>query len=583
MRSHLNHSLAADPELAQWTLARLQSDDDGIVTDLLNMPRHWHHSWLPELARRHDADAAVGQQPGSRAERVLQLLDLHGAPHRRIPAVSSRLAKPWVAALADASPDRLGERDHRGIRPGARGVARVIRGLGMAGDASRLELLSPWLDCREVVLDPSWITGIPGYYHAYRVCDEALDAIHRLRGEDPHALMAAAMRTATFVPGEDLSAPAERVRDRLIAELREHLDRESSGELRDRLRQLATETPEQRRERMQQFFAKLRTSQLPSQSRSAAVVMPEVGDRIALQFDANSRLELRRRDAGGVDQTCGSRYCSMPGPFTARAFGPHEILVAMATGNAGPKTTVLCFTRPHATADFEVTALAIVGTVRWTVGEPPASRGSAPHLARVVAWDPAAGLATVAFSWSGTATVAIGDVALRSTNPVGGVAQPPRECDIQAVLLGTGVGIEVEVLDVDGMLHAFVRRGSGPDRGAPVRVCFRDRAGNWSQPGADLRGLRVEPEFTAWRAGYGAVHLTTPVTTLIDGEPQQTLRTWSRDAWQPARWVLADRQFKWSGKLRLGQPLRVVPGAEGSANVVLQNAGGEFVECSFER
>ena len=339
-----------------------------------------------------------------------------------------------------------------------------------------------------------------------------------------------------------------------------------------RVMKLLTETAEARAAHLRDFRKRWLLAQLPRDTRSELLVMPEIGDVVRLAF-GNSALELHR----GANEPCGRWSAAMPGPFTARAFGPHQILVAMQTGNAGPQTTVLCLARPDAAHDFVLSAHVIVDRVTWSDPD-PTSQG--PQECRVVAWDAASRRATLVFAWEGISRVVVGDVELAS-------ALLPSHRVVQAEALAAGAG--ADAIDVDGELHVFARQSSGFGREAPIRVCVRDRSGKWSKPAADVPDVLVEPEFTAWRDAAGIVHLTTPVSDIREGAPPiaqpadlvQTLRTFRMHPEDRGKWTLAATQFEWSGQLRLGQQLKIATATGRPPAVLLQTVAGEVVERSL--
>jgi hypothetical protein len=103
-------------------------------------------------------------------------------------------------------------------------------------------------------------------------------------------------------------------------------------EQRQRILKALTETPEARAARAQDLRKQMLLAQMPGDATSALVVMPVIGDVIRLAFK-HCTLELHR----GA-KPCGSCSNPYPGRFTARPFGPHQILVAMASTNARAQT-----------------------------------------------------------------------------------------------------------------------------------------------------------------------------------------------------------------------------------------------------
>ncbi|HEX6812951.1 MAG TPA: hypothetical protein VF384_15105 [Planctomycetota bacterium] len=365
-----------------------------------------------------------------------------------------------------------------------------------------------------------------------------------------------------------------------------------SEEQRRALLELLSMDQEARAARVRDFSKRFQLAQTPRDARSALVVMPEMGDVIRLQF-GRSALELHCAGAGGLDRTCGSWSPMYPGPFTACAVGPHDIVVAMSTGNASSQTTVSCFSRPDATKDFVLSAQAVVSRVDWKDPKPATEQSLGPSGGSVLAWHAESRTATMAFASPGLDRVVVADVVLTSEappEPPPGAPQgrlwrksllPRPAVAVTAECLGTGVG--AEALDVDGRLHVFVLQSAGLGREGAVRVHVRDRDGKWSAPAAVANGVSVEPEFVAWRDADGRVCLTTPVSDVRENpanraarELFQTLRTFRMDAQDASKWTLAPAQFAWSGALRLGQQLRVVHRT--ACAVVLQTATGEVIE-----
>lgn len=344
---------------------------------------------------------------------------------------------------------------------------------------------------------------------------------------------------------------------------------------RQQLLKLLAETPEAHDARMRDFTKGLMLSQIPSDAHSALLVMPESGDVVRLQL-CNNGLELLRDGPGG-GATCGGCLAT-PGPFTARAFGPNEIVVAMQTGNAVSETTVFGLVRADKAPHFVLTSRTVVREVAWTDPDAKAEQVASPLAAEPLAWDAASRTATLAFWWRGTQQVVVGQVELG--NPA--QLQAPRR--IAAEHLGRGIG--AVALDVDGELHVFVRQAGSLGRAGPLRVHVRDRDGRWSQPTADVPGVTLEPEFAPWCDG-GRVFLTTPVTDVRGDlanpaarEFVQTLRTFRMEAKDAGTWTPAPLQFTWSGQLRQGQALGVAAAAGRPPTVALQTPTGEVVQTS---
>ncbi|HEU4420845.1 MAG TPA: hypothetical protein VFT55_18040, partial [Planctomycetota bacterium] len=205
-------------------------------------------------------------------------------------------------------------------------------------------------------------------------------------------------------------------------------------------------------------------SETPKDSTSAVVMMPECGDLIRLVFGKSS-LELHRTGASGADVTCGSWSAMYPGPFTARAFGPNDIVVAMRTGNAGPQTTVLRLVRAGPAADFELAAIAAVNQVEWVEAQGTVASAAAPHGGDAIVWQAGSGTVTMLFAWEGVPRVVVADVPLASMTPPAPVAGSgrrsrqsvlgPPQISVKGECLGEGIG--AAALDVDGELHVFAR------------------------------------------------------------------------------------------------------------------------------
>lgn len=362
---------------------------------------------------------------------------------------------------------------------------------------------------------------------------------------------------------------------------------------RKQLLEVLTMDPQQMAARMRDASSRMFLAQTPRQAMATTVVMPERGDVIRLRF-ANSTLELRRRGEHGAETTCGSWRAMMPGPFDARAFGPDEIVVAMQTGNAGPQTTVLRFTRTAAAQEFTLVAQAVVRELAWAAPSSAPEPIGLPSHARAIAWDAQASTVTMVFAAEGLGRVFVAEVPLTSTAPA-----PEREVGGLGLRVVAGLlpmvaakvqvsdeGIDAEALEVDGALHLFVRQAGAPGRLAGVRIHVRGRDGTWQQA-VHTTDLLVEPEFVAWCDADGAVHLTTPVSAVRESptnlparpaEFVQTLRTFRMEAKDPSRCTPAPLQFAWTGALRLGQQLRVVAARDRTPTVMLETTNGEFVE-----
>lgn len=369
---------------------------------------------------------------------------------------------------------------------------------------------------------------------------------------------------------------------------------QSVEELRQRLLEMAT-NPEARAVAARKVATQLRLVATPRQATSAVVVMAASGDLIRLRSDKNDVLELHRCGPGVDDVPCGRWSVGMPGPFTARAFGANDIIVAMQMGNAISQTTVLCFTRPDGANDFELAAHSRVGRVAW-MQPVPGEETLVSIGASAVAWDAATRTATMLFAWEGPPRVVVADVVLVPAAPPvasGGeqvrrrrsVLMPPPAVTVKGDYVGEG--IDADALAVAGELHVFVRRGGGSDRESGVRVHVRQCDGKWSKP-ADASDLAVEREFTAWSDAEGRVCLTTPASEVRGDvlatsqlDLVQTLRTFRMDPQDPSKWTPAARQFTWSGPLLLGQRLCVVTTA-GKTSVVLQTTTGQVVQQPIE-
>lgn len=351
--------------------------------------------------------------------------------------------------------------------------------------------------------------------------------------------------------------------------------------------------PQARAARGHAVARQMRLSAAPKTSTSAVVVMPVSGEILRLRV-VNDRLELRRTGADGGDVVCGSWPARMGGPFTARAFGPNDLVVAMSTGNASPETAVLQFARADAAGDFAVAAEAFVAGVTWRDTGASDERTEGPAGGEPIAWHAPSRTVSMAFAWEGLPRVVVADVVLASTAPAAPAAATPGRRTRLAVLHGhpkstvkgelLGIGLGVEALDVDGELHVFLRCPSGHGRDDALRVRVRDRAGAWGP--VLVPDVRIEGEFVAWRDAEGRVCLTTPISDVREAaaarpavlELFQTLATFRMAAQDASQWTLAPRQCVWSGALRLGQRLQVVRAASPKPAVVLQTEAGEVLE-----
>ncbi|MCA8965676.1 MAG: hypothetical protein H6838_09950 [Planctomycetes bacterium] len=337
--------------------------------------------------------------------------------------------------------------------------------------------------------------------------------------------------------------------------------------------------------------AQLQWSQDPPRSTAAVVVMPTVGDRIELAFDAHSRLQLQRRDEGGATSKRAAFLISVPGPFTARAMSPHEILVAMDTSNASSEATVFAFVRDGADAEFVLVGQAVLRQIAWKDRDSGAELSQGPDFAKVVCWDRAALTAQVAFAWRGAPQVVLGEVALGDMRPREVEQQGqrlrthpmPRFVEVRGQPLGAVGGTDVECAEADGSLLAFVRQQPTAMRRAPVRLCVRDREGTWTSSRQDLPGILVEPGFVVWRDDRGAVHLTTPLSIYAGGQLRQSLRTYRWDPTHDRDSGVVAAQFGWAGRLQQGTPLQMVRAADGAPTIVLQQEDGEIVTCAQDR
>ncbi len=349
--------------------------------------------------------------------------------------------------------------------------------------------------------------------------------------------------------------------------------------------------PDRLQDQIDRLTGKVVWSQYLPRTTAAMVVMPNVGDRIELSFDGHSHLQLQRRDQDGSTSKRTAFLLSMPGPFTARAMSPHEILVAMDTGNAMSEVTVFAFARDGADAEFGLVGEARLQRITWTDRDSGTEHSQGPDAAEVTCWDRASLTAQVAFTWRGAPRVVLGEVALGDMRPREVELQGrrfrthpmPRFVEVRGQPLGSDRGTDVECAQADGNLLAFVRQQPTAMRRAPVRLWVRDHEGTWSSSKEDLPGILVEPGFVAWRDDRGAVHLTTPLSIYTGGQLQQTLRTYR---WQPKHdpdSAAAVPQFEWAGQLLPGAPLQMVRTADGAPTIVLQQADGVVVTCARNR
>jgi hypothetical protein len=185
----LDERFATDTKLQDWVLQRLRSDDATILGDLQRMPRVWHPDFLPELMRRYLPPPRPPGLPqlGPRIVangHVLWLLEQRGAPHRTDAAVCAALAAPWVEAVAVMTPAELEALPAEARRERIRNLSEAIRNLGLARDRQQIERLQPWLACRLPLHEGEVGRPMMTPPEPERLCDEALEAILRVLGDD---------------------------------------------------------------------------------------------------------------------------------------------------------------------------------------------------------------------------------------------------------------------------------------------------------------------------------------------------------------------------------------------------------------
>lgn len=212
--SHLDRAFASDAPFVAWVKDRLASQDRRIIADLQRMPHVWDPSFLPDLLRRYEA--------GERS--VLWLLEQRGAPHRTDAEATRRLSAPLVVGFRTALPAELDKQQAMVRSTECHRQAEMIRALGWTRDIALVPLLSPWLDCRELLHD-GHVSELGGAYRIpQRICDVALEAIQRLLDEDPHRAFVDAVGNPLGLGGPRLDWPAvAAVRDGMIARLKERL------------------------------------------------------------------------------------------------------------------------------------------------------------------------------------------------------------------------------------------------------------------------------------------------------------------------------------------------------------------------
>lgn len=208
----LETRFADAPALAEWLLRRLRGDDVTIVADLQMMDRVWRADFLPELLRRYTATPDEQQ-------RVLDLLERRGAPHRDDVAACAVLAAPWADQLAALPPNVVATLVSGGGERRPLQAAQCVRAVGLSRACDRLATLAPWLGVRARMYPGciSLVGTMPP--QAERVCDEACDAVLRLLGDDP----AAAWQQQLGAFPDPMSQTTEGIRDRQIAALQQRL------------------------------------------------------------------------------------------------------------------------------------------------------------------------------------------------------------------------------------------------------------------------------------------------------------------------------------------------------------------------
>ncbi|MCA9271127.1 MAG: hypothetical protein KDA41_21745, partial [Planctomycetales bacterium] len=193
-----------DPALLASLEQRLRRMDPTVLHDLQCMPNTWGDSLLDPLLAMFAGDAANWRL-------TLDVLDLHGSPHKANADLARRMSHAVVASgeLSDASENA------------AVTITAALKALGRTHDRAAVKHVKPLLDDKRPApvesISPSRLKKLP----PFRICDVALDTALVLLDGD-----AGAMYRPLDVEGLDFAAivnQAAAQRDLLIAKVKSRI------------------------------------------------------------------------------------------------------------------------------------------------------------------------------------------------------------------------------------------------------------------------------------------------------------------------------------------------------------------------
>ncbi|MCL4201373.1 MAG: hypothetical protein KJ000_02680 [Pirellulaceae bacterium] len=200
----IDHRFPNDPALVTSLEQRLRRSDRAVLHDMTHMPNTWDDRLLEPLLAMFEADDANWRL-------VLNVLDLHGSPQKSDAAIARRLSRAIVAsgALNDDSVNAVVK------------ISHALQTLGRTHDRAAAKHVKRLLDDKRPVgvesVSPIFLTRLP----AFRVCDEALEAVLMLLDSD-----ASAMYPEFENDGKTFEAIYEKIaeeRDELIAKVKKRI------------------------------------------------------------------------------------------------------------------------------------------------------------------------------------------------------------------------------------------------------------------------------------------------------------------------------------------------------------------------